>query len=432
MDKLIKTAQHAHCQAIHPGYGFLAENALFARKIESSGLTFIGPKPDALELVGDKIAARNTVKDAGGPIIPGMIGKAKKLNEFRTAANEIGFPVIVKASMGGGGKGMRIVRNGDELEQAVELGRREALSAFGDDTVYIEKYIEEPRHVEFQVLADNHGNTVHLFERECSIQRRYQKIIEESPSQALNDELRNQMGEAAIKITKACNYNNAGTVEFLLDKDKHFYFLEVNARIQVEHPVTELITSVDLIGEQIRVASGEKLNFKQEALQQNGHAIEARVYAEDPENSFIPSPGTVLHLIEPSGPGIRLDSGIYEGFEIPVFYDPLIAKLICWAPDRPSCIARMRRALSEYRIIGVKTILPLLAAIMKDPHFVEGDLSTHFLEHFEIPQTEIDDEKLAAIGALSEKIAKRILPERSSSGKSINLWKMAGRQDALQ
>jgi acetyl-CoA carboxylase biotin carboxylase subunit len=432
MDKLIKTAEKAQCQAIHPGYGFLAENAQFAKKIRSAGLIFIGPNPESLQLVGDKIAARNTVRDAGEPIIPGMIAKADALHEFDKATRDIGFPVIVKASMGGGGKGMRIVRNAEDLKQAIELGKREALSAFGDDTVYIEKYIEEPRHIEFQVLADNHGNAVHLFERECSIQRRYQKIIEESPSLALDEQLRKRMGATAIKIIKACNYNNAGTVEFLLDKEKKFYFLEVNARIQVEHPVTELITSVDLIFEQIRVASGEKLSFKQGALLQNGHAIEARIYAEDPDNNYMPSPGKITHLIEPSGPGIRLDSGIYEGFEIPVFYDPLIAKLICWAPDRNSCIARMSRALSEYRIMGVKTILPLLENIMKDRNFTEGNLSTHFLNHFETPETKIDHEKLAAIAAISEKIAKRKTPEKPVSGKSINLWKMIGRQDALQ
>lgn len=432
MEKLIKAARRARCEAIHPGYGFLAENAGFAKKVRSADLVFIGPNPASLQLVGDKIAARNTVRDAGAPIIPGMVGKVMGFEEFDRATKKIGFPVIVKASMGGGGKGMRIVRNSAELRQAIDLGKREALSAFGDDTVYLEKYIEEPRHVEFQVLADNHGNAVHLFERECSIQRRYQKIIEESPSLALDDHLRRQMGETAINIIKACNYNNAGTVEFLLDKEKKFYFLEVNARIQVEHPVTELVTNVDLISEQIRIASGERLAFKQEAVQQQGHAIEARVYAEDPENGFIPSPGRITHLVEPSGPGIRLDSGIYEGFEVPVFYDPLIAKLICWAPDRPSCIARMSRALSEYRIIGVKTIIPLLAAIVKDRDFAKGEISTHFLDHFEMARSEIDREKLAAIAAVSERIAKRKSREQPAAGKITSLWKMIGRQDALQ
>jgi acetyl-CoA carboxylase biotin carboxylase subunit len=432
MERLIDAAKRSNSDAIHPGYGFLAENSLFAEKVESAGIIFIGPNPKALRLVGDKIAARNTVRDAGASIIPGMVGKVVKIQEFEKATKEIGYPVIVKASMGGGGKGMRIVRNTEDLKQAIELGRREAQSAFGDDTVYVEKYIEEPRHVEFQVLADNHGNAVHLFERECSIQRRYQKIIEESPSTALDKKLRERMGETAIKIIKACNYNNAGTVEFLLDKNRNFYFLEVNARIQVEHPVTELIASVDLIAEQINIANGEKLSFAQDAVHQKGHAIEARIYAEDPDSNFIPSPGVIKYLTEPSGPGIRLDSGIYEGFEIPVFYDPLISKLICWAQDRDSCIARVRRALSEYHIVGVKTILPLLASIMDNEKFLKGELSTHFLESFEMPESGLDPEKLAAIAAVSEKLTQKQIHEQTPSGKSINLWKMSGRQDALQ
>ena len=431
MDKLISIAKSSGCQAVHPGYGFLAENHLFAEKCQNNGLIFIGPNPEALKLVGDKIAARNTVGKIGAPLIPGMRTKAKTEEDFERIAEEIGLPIIVKASMGGGGKGMRIVKDAKELAKAVELGKREALSAFGDDTVYLEKYIEEPRHVEIQVLADNYGNAIHLFERECSIQRRYQKIIEESPSTALDSELRNRMGQKAIKVVKACNYNNAGTVEFLLDKNKKFYFLEVNARIQVEHPVTELVTGVDLIKEQIKIASGEKLSFVQSDIKQNGHAIEARIYAEDPQNNFIPSPGKVKHLKEPQGPGIRLDSGIYGGYEIPVFYDPLIAKLIVWGENRNVAITRMRRALDEYKIIGVKNILQLLRKVMEDKRFVEGKLSTHFLNGFELDTENDGNEKIAAIAAVCDKLSTS--KERPVEGiaKRVSLWKIIGRESAL-
>ena len=432
MGKLISVAKQAKCQAVHPGYGFLAENHLFAEKCKKEGLIFIGPSSEALKLVGDKIAARNTVRDIGAPIIPGMLGKASHPQEFERVTKEIGFPVIVKASMGGGGKGMRIVRNKEELTKAIELGRSEALSAFGDDTVYIEKYIEEPRHIEFQILADNHGNVIHLFERECSIQRRHQKIVEESPSCALDEGLREKMGETAIKIIKTCGYTNAGTVEFLLDKNKDFHFLEVNARIQVEHPVTELVTHVDLVKEQIEIASGNKLPYRQEDISQNGHAIESRIYAEDPDNNFIPSPGKIKFLIEPSGPGIRLDSGIYEGFEIPVFYDPLISKLVVWAENRNAAISRMKRALDEYKIVGVKTILTLLSSIMEDRNFVNGNLNTHFLENFKIKVKEIDEEKVAAIAAISERLSSNKKSVSQESSKIVNLWKIIGRESALR
>ncbi len=433
MDKLIAIAKKTGCQAVHPGYGFLAENVIFARKCRDAGLIFIGPNPNALELVGDKIAARNTMKNIGAPIIPGMLGKTSNLSDFDKVITDIGFPVIVKASMGGGGKGMRIVRTKKELSSAIELGKREALSAFGDDTIYIEKYIEEPRHVEIQILADNFGNAVYLFERECSIQRRYQKIIEESPSPALNCELRKQMGEEAIKIVKACKYTNAGTVEFLLDKNKNFYFLEVNARIQVEHPVTELVTGIDIVNEQIKIANDEKLSYKQEILQQKGHAIEARIYAEDPDNDFVPSPGNILHLVEPSGPGIRLDSGIFEGFEIPVFYDPLISKLIVWAENRTSAISRMKRALSEYRIVGVKTIIKLLRAIMRDKRFTSGNINTHFLENFETKNIEtVSEQEVAIIASLSEKLAKKKDLNEKGMYKQSSFWKTIGRERALQ
>ncbi|RKZ28607.1 acetyl-CoA carboxylase biotin carboxylase subunit, partial [bacterium] len=344
----------------------------------------------------------------------------------------IGYPVLMKAAMGGGGKGMRVVRSKEELEKAIEMGRREAKSAFGDDSVYIEKYVEQPRHIEVQVLADHHGNVIHLFERECSIQRRYQKIVEESPSAAIDDETRLKMGEAAVNIAKAVGYTNAGTVEFLLDKNKNFYFLEVNARIQVEHPVTELVTGRDLVQAQIRIAAGEKLRWQQEDIAQNGHAIEVRIYAEDPDNKFMPSPGTVEFLVEPSGPGIRLESGIFQGFTIPVHYDPIIAKLIVWAENRESCIDRMVRALDEYRIVGVGTTISFLRQIMLDDRFRSGGYNTHFLESFAPEAESVDMSAIAAIAAISEKLTPKILSTDQKPGTVKSKWKLIKRQRLLR
>jgi acetyl-CoA carboxylase biotin carboxylase subunit len=383
MDALIGAAKKTKAKAIHPGYGFLAENHRFAKRCRDEGITFIGPSPEALQLVADKIASRVTVQKIGGPIIPGMTGTAKDKDVFIKKAKEIGYPVLVKASMGGGGKGMRVVNNDKALSEAIDAGRREAKSAFGDDTVYIEKYLEKPRHIEFQVLADHHGNVVHLFERECSIQRRYQKIIEESPSVALDAKLRSEMGETATSIAKAVGYANAGTVEFLLDEDKNFYFLEVNARIQVEHPVTEFVTGIDLVKQQIYIAAGEKLSLKQDKLAQRGHSIEARIYAEDPENSFLPSPGKITALYEPNGPGVRLDSGIFAGFTVSPAYDPILSKLIVHDETREGAIQKIINALKDYAIVGIKNTIPYLRRIFATEDFKKGRLHTSFIPDHE-------------------------------------------------
>jgi len=383
MDKIVAAARATGAEAVHPGYGFLAENSAFARRCEKEGLVFIGPNSAALELVGDKVRARQTMEKAGVPTVPGMKSCSASAEEFRAAARALGYPVMVKASAGGGGKGMRIVTDDGGLAPALEAGRREAKSAFGDDSVYLEKYIEEPRHVEFQVLADNHGRTVHLFERECSIQRRHQKILEESPSPALDAKLRREMGETAVRAMRAAGYNNAGTVEFLLDKDGHFYFLEVNARLQVEHPVTELVTGVDLVRQQILIASGADLPFRQEDLAQRGHAIECRIYAEDPGANFLPSAGRIVLLREPTGPGVRFDSGVFEGFEVPVFYDPILAKLIVWAEDREAARRRMAAALQDCVILGIHTTAGFLGDVVGHPEFRAGRATTSFIgKHF--------------------------------------------------
>ncbi len=380
IDKIIETAQKTGAEAIHPGYGFLAENHLFAEHCENEGIVFIGPNSKAMKLVGDKVASRAVTEKAGIPLIPGMKDKSTDPSECLSAAEKIGYPVLVKASAGGGGKGMRVARNKSELIEAVEAGMREAATAFGDPSVYLEKYIEKPRHVEFQVLADNHGDSVHLFERECSIQRRHQKIVEESPSTALDDSLRRRMGETALKVVEVSGYTNAGTVEFLLDENKNFYFLEVNARLQVEHPVTELVVGIDLVHAQIRIAAGEKLWLKQEELIQRGHAIECRIYAEDPENDFLPSAGKILYMKEPSGPGIRHDCGVYSGSEVSVYYDPILSKLIAHAPDRDICIKRMAAALKSFPILGIKTDIEFLHDTIMHPEFKAGNTRTDFIE----------------------------------------------------
>lgn len=379
MDALISAAKNFGADAIHPGYGFLAENHKFARRCEEEGIIFIGPTSEALKLVGDKVASRETMRKARIPIIPGMEKVGRKLKDFLSWADEIGYPVMVKASLGGGGKGMRIIWSEKELEAAVSAGMREAKSAFGDESIYLEKYLEEPRHVEFQILGDSFGNIIHLFERECSVQRRHQKIVEETPSVAIDHKLRKEMGEVAVRAAKTAGYTNAGTIEFLVDRNKNYYFLEVNARIQVEHPVTELTTGVDLVKEQIRIAAGEKLATSQEDLAQRGHAIECRIYAEDPESEFLPSPGTILYLKEPVGPGIRCDSGIYSGWEVSLHYDPILSKLIVWAEDRESARKRMVQALSQYVILGIKTTVRFLRDIMEHSEFVAGRTATSFI-----------------------------------------------------
>jgi acetyl-CoA carboxylase biotin carboxylase subunit len=381
IDAVIAAAREVGADAIHPGYGFLAENWRFAKRCEDEGLTFIGPTSDALQLVADKIRSRETMLAQDVPIIPGMMSSGTDMDDYRKKAAEMGYPVLVKASAGGGGKGMQVVREEEALEAAIETSSRVAGSAFGDDTVYIEKLIERPRHIEFQILADTHGNCVHLFERECSIQRRHQKIVEESPSPVVDDELRAKMGATAVLAAKACGYTNAGTVEFLLDEDgTSFYFLEVNARIQVEHPVTEMVTGVDLVRQQILIASGEKLEFTQGDLSQTGHAIECRIYAEDPRNNFLPSSGKITLFREPQGPGVRHDCGIYEGWEVPVHYDPILSKLIVHAENRDAARARMKRALGDMSILGIATCLEYLWAIIDSEAYAAGETQTDFIE----------------------------------------------------
>lgn len=426
--RIIDAAQSTGCDAIHPGYGFLAENANFARACEDAGITFIGPRSDALSLVGDKIASRITVKKVKVPIIPGMECRSGTLDDFRTMAETIGYPVIVKASLGGGGKGMRIIRSDAELAACVAAGQREAQSAFGDATVYLEKYIEKPRHIEFQVLRDHHGNIIHLCERECSIQRRHQKIIEETPSPVLDDGLRYEMGEAAKKVITAAEYTNAGTVEFLLDRERNFYFLEVNARVQVEHPITEMVTGVDIVRQQIMIAANGKITLSQSDVRQYGHALEARIYAEDPHQQFLPSPGKILFLDEPHGPGIRVDSGIYSGWDVPPHYDPILSKLITWAEDRDLCMARMAQALGHYTILGIKTNIDFLSRIITTAAFRNGDYHTHFIDDHEerlLPKHEHRAEALVS-AALVSMTRSHARVDAGSGGVSTSPWQEIG------
>ncbi len=383
IDRLIEVAKDAKADAIHPGYGFLAENPDFAQACQDNGIVFIGSSAESIRLMGNKIESRNKMANAGIPLIPGMDGSGTDLVQFEKAAEAAGYPVLIKAAAGGGGKGMRIVRDPADLETAVDGARREAKSAFGDDTVYLEKYIVDPRHVEFQVIADRHGKTVHVFERECSIQRRHQKIIEETPSVAVTPELRKRMGEAAVAVAEAAGYYNAGTVEFLLDKTGRFYFLEMNTRVQVEHPITEEVVGVDLVTEQLRVASGFPLSKSFDNPRQRGHAIECRIYAEDAANNFMPSIGKILLYREPSGPGVRVDSGVTQFSTVGIDYDPILAKLIVWGQDREVARARMIRALHDYKILGLRHSIKYLADIIAHPKFISAETYTNFIErHF--------------------------------------------------
>ncbi|MCX8143856.1 MAG: acetyl-CoA carboxylase biotin carboxylase subunit [Bacteroidia bacterium] len=383
-DKIIEIALQCNADAIHPGYGFLSENADFAEKVINAGLIFIGPPPSAMRKIGDKLSAKQTAKEQQVPMISGSDGAIRSIDEAKKVAEKIGFPLLIKASAGGGGKGMRLINTINELEEGIQRAMSEALSAFGDDAVFIEKYAEEPKHIEVQILADHYGNVVYLFERECSIQRRHQKVIEEAPSSAVNDDLRKRMGECAVALAKAVGYTNAGTVEFLVDKHRNFYFLEVNARLQVEHPVTEMITGLDLVKEQIKIAMGEPLSFSQEDLKINGHAIEVRVSAEDPLNNFLPDVGKLLMYQRPQGHGIRVDDGYEEGMEIPIYYDPMIAKLIVHAKDRNAAIEKMLRAIDEYKIVGVETTLDFCKFVLRHPDFISGKFDTGFVaKHFQ-------------------------------------------------
>ncbi|ADI26132.1 acetyl-CoA carboxylase biotin carboxylase subunit [Geobacillus sp. C56-T3] len=386
---IMSVATLTGCDAIHPGYGFLAENEAFAELCRECNVTFIGPSPEAIAKMGMKDIARETMREAGVPIVPGSRGVIESLDEARAIAEEIGYPVIIKATAGGGGKGIRVARDEGELVKSINITQQEAATAFGNPGVYIEKYIEDFRHVEIQVLADSYGNTIHLGERDCSIQRRLQKLVEEAPSPALDDEMRRKMGEAAVKAAKAVNYTGAGTVEFIYDhRNKQFYFMEMNTRIQVEHPVTELITGIDLVKEQIRIAAGEKLSITQEDVTFNGWAIECRINAENPAKNFMPSPGKIAMYLPPGGPGVRVDSAVYPGYTIPPYYDSMIAKLIVHAPTRAEAIARMRRALSEFIIEGIHTTIPFHIKLMEHEKFQSGEFNTKFLELYDIMKAE--------------------------------------------
>jgi propionyl-CoA carboxylase alpha chain len=406
IDKIIQAAIQTGADGIHPGYGFLSENAQFAREIKKAGLIFIGPNIHAIEVMGSKLAAKDAVRSYDIPMVPGIDEAIEDVEEAIKIAVEIGFPILIKASAGGGGKGMRIVHNSQELPEQMERAISEAISAFGDGSVFIEKYVTSPRHIEIQILADKHGNVVHLFERECSIQRRHQKVIEEAPSSVLTEALRKEMGEAAIKVAKACNYEGAGTVEFLLENNKNFYFLEMNTRLQVEHPVTEMISGVDLVEQQIRIARGEKLSFQQSDLKINGHAMELRVYAEDPMNDFLPSIGNLEVYKRPEGENIRVDDGYDEGMDIPIYYDPMIAKLITYGPDRESSINVMKQAIAQYKIVGIETTLAFGAFVFRHDDFVSGNFDTHFVKkNFSAEKVEDiqkEDRKIAAVFAVKK------------------------------
>jgi len=399
-DKIIEVCKELNVDGIHPGFGFLSENSGFANAVEAAGITFIGPSAHAMEIMGSKLAAKEAVAKYNTPLVPGTEEAITDIEAAKETAKEIGFPILIKASAGGGGKGMRVVENAEEFEEQMNRAISEAVSSFGDGAVFIEKFVTSPRHIEIQILADNFGNTVYLFERECSIQRRHQKVIEEAPSSVLTPELRKKMGETAVNVAKSCDYRGAGTVEFLLDENLNFYFLEMNTRLQVEHPVSELITGIDLVKEQVKVARGEKLAFAQEDLSINGHALELRVYAEDPQNNFLPDIGKLEIYRKPEGPGIRIDDGFEEGMEIPIYYDPMISKLIVHAEDRPAAIARMKRAIKEYQIKGVKNTLSFGAYVMNHEAFVSGNFDTNFVKnHFQPEEMNTESEDEMAIAA---------------------------------
>ncbi len=429
-DKIISLAKEIKADAIHPGYGYFSENAGFVEEVEKAGIVFIGPSADSVRKMGSKTAARKLMKQHNVPIVPGTTEPIKNFEDGIKTANEIGYPVLLKASAGGGGKGMRKISSAIEFADAFEATQREAKKAFADDSIYIEKFIENPKHIEVQIIADKHGNFAHLFERECSIQRRHQKIIEEAPSSFLDDETRKKITSAAINAAKACGYFNAGTVEFLMDREKNFYFLEMNTRLQVEHPVTELITGIDLVKEQIYIASGRELSFSQEEISIKGHAIESRIYAEDPENNFLPAAGKLIEFDLPAGPGIRADAGFSSGSDISVYYDPLMAKLISWSQDRRGAISRMIGALKEFRISGVTNNIPFLLEVFENSKFINGDFDINFIEKeglvnkFQNDQTsrnkELDEVAAAVAAILKQQAAPQSITAKTTNG--LNKW----------
>jgi acetyl-CoA carboxylase biotin carboxylase subunit len=441
IDRVIDIALRSGAEAIHPGYGFLSENAAFARAVKEAGLVFIGPSPEAMELMGSKTSARRAAEEAGAPVVPGTNDPLESVEQARETAARVGYPVMLKAAAGGGGKGMRLVVDESELPSAFDTARSEAASAFGDPSVYIEKAVERPRHIEIQVFADTHGHTVHLGERECSIQRRHQKVIEECPSPINDPSLREAMGAAAVRIARAASYVGAGTVEFLVsDVTRDFFFLEMNTRLQVEHPVTELVTGFDLVREQIRVAAGLPLSFTQEDVAWAGHAVECRVYAEDPEQNFMPSPGLITRLRVPAGPGVRDDGGVYEGAEVSIYYDPMISKLATWGRTRDEAIERMRRALDEYTVGGIKTTLPFFREVMRDEEFVAGRLDTGFISRFNERRaaavsndtTPSDEERarrdIAAIAAALRYSEPARNGSQPTPTAAPSRWKLSGRE----
>lgn len=400
-DKIIEACLKTGAQGIHPGYGFLSENADFARKVKDSGLILIGPSPEAMEIMGNKLSAKAAALKYNIPMVPGTEEAVTDIGEAQKKAMEVGFPILIKAAAGGGGKGMRIVEKPEDFKEQMDLAVSEAQSAFGDGSVFIERYVSSPRHIEIQVLGDNYGNIVHLFERDCSVQRRHQKVVEEAPSSVLSPKLRQKMGESAVNAAKACNYTGAGTVEFILDENLDFFFLEMNTRLQVEHPVTEMITGIDLVKEQIKIARGEPLSFSQEDLKIRGHAIEVRVYAEDPSNNFLPDIGNLKTYITPKGPGIRVDDGFEQGMDIPIYYDPMIAKLVSYGKDRTEAIERMIRAIDEYQITGIQTTLAFGKFVMQHEAFISGKFDTHFVGNYFKPEyLQNSDENEAMIAAL--------------------------------
>ena len=432
---ILNAARESGSEAIHPGYGFLSENGAFVRACEAAGVVFIGPPAAAMDAMGEKTRARTNMERAGVPVVPGSTAPFPSAEAALAYAQSVGFPVMLKAAAGGGGKGMRRVDAPQDFASAWRAAQSEALNAFGNDAVYLEKYLDQPHHVEIQVFADAHGNAVHLNERECSAQRRHQKVIEETPSPILTAEMRSRMGEVAVRAARAVGYLGAGTVEFLVDRSRHFYFLEMNTRLQVEHPVTEWVTGLDLVAWQIRVAQGEKLGF--DTRPPNGHSIEARVYAEDPAQNFLPSPGRIAYLRAPSGPGVRDDSGVYAGYTVPTLYDPMISKLSVWAPSRDEAIARMRRALGEYVVKGITTNLRYLRAVMDHPEFVAGDYDTSFLPRAHSALTAAADGSVAAAALLASVVYARsrdvrrrqtLAPAEPSGRPALSPWRLQGRR----
>jgi propionyl-CoA carboxylase alpha chain len=429
IDKIIETCKKLKVDAIHPGYGFLSENADFARQVEKEGIIFIGPSAESIEIMGDKLSAKAAVLKRDVPLVPGLDKAITDIKLAKEKADEIGYPILIKASAGGGGKGMRIVEDPADFESQMDRAVSEAKNAFGNGAVFLEKFVTSPRHIEIQVLGDQKGNVIHLFERECSIQRRHQKVIEEAPSSVLTPEIREQMGQAAIDVAKSCNYYGAGTVEFIVDNKLNFYFLEMNTRLQVEHPVTEQITGVDLVKEQIRIAEGKALSIKQEDLTIKGHAVEVRVYAEDPQNNFLPDIGNLKVYKRPQGTGVRVDDGFEQGMDIPIHYDPMIAKLITYADNREEAINRMIRAIDEYEIVGIQTTLSFCKYVLKHEAFTSGDFDTKFIEKYFQPSdldekvSDVETEIAAALAVKlwSERQKKQTAQE--ANGKKVSLWK---------